>query len=59
MYQNSTQKHQDEYCRVMEKDISYRHLNPRKETLALIMQFARVYHVEQKLPVRFSGIILN
>ena len=59
MYQKSTQEHSDEYCHVMEKDILFEHLNPRKETLALIMQFAGAYHVEKKLSARLSGIILN
>jgi len=59
MYQKFTQKQPDEYCYVMEKVLPYRQLNPRKETVALIMQFAGVYHVEKKLPVRISGIILN
>jgi len=59
MYQKSTQARSDEYCHVMEKDIPFRHLNPRKETLALIMQFAGAYHVEKRLPACLSGIILN
>ena len=59
MYQKFTQNDSDEYCHVMEKDIPFRQLNPRKETVALIMQFACTYHVEKKLPARLSGIILN
>ena len=59
MYQKSTQAHSDEYCNVMERDLSFRQLNPRKETIALIMQFACAYHVEKKLPTYLSGIILN
>jgi hypothetical protein len=43
----------------MEKETPQRHLNPKKETLALIMQFACVYHVEKKMPVRLSELILN
>lgn len=49
----------DEYCHVMDEDISVHCSNPRKETLALIMQFARVYYVEKELPAGMSGIILN
>ena len=59
MYQKSTQAHSDEYCLMMENDFSLRQLNPRKETIALIMQFACAYHVEKKLPTYLSGIILN
>ena len=59
MYQKFTQDNSDDYCHVMEKDIPYRQLNPRKETVALIMQFAGAYHVEKKLPKRMSGLILN
>ena len=59
MYQKFTQEDSGEYCHVMEENIPSRHLNPRKETLALIMQFACSYHVEKKLPARLSGIILN
>ena len=32
---------------------------PRKETLAFLKQFARVYRVESKLNVGLSGLILN
>ena len=59
MYQKFTQEDSDLYCHVMENDIPFRDLNPQKETLALIMQFAGAYHVEKKLPARLSGIILN
>jgi hypothetical protein len=59
MYQKFTPDDTDEYCHVMEKGNRMRHLNPQKETLALIMQFACAYHVEKKLPARLSEIILN
>ena len=59
MYQKSTQKHSEEYCQVMGHDVLFRPLNPRKDTLTLIMQFAAAYHVEKKLSARLSGIILN
>ena len=59
MYQKFTQDDSDEYCHVMETHMPVRQLNPRKETVALIMQFACAYHVEKKLPTRLSGIILN
>ncbi len=32
---------------------------PGKLGLDLIMQFARVYHVEQSLPAELSGFVLN
>ena len=60
MYYKFTQTELDDYCHVMEKwNVRYRQVNPRKETLALIRQFACAYHVEKKLPARLSGIILN
>jgi hypothetical protein len=59
MYQKFTHDDSDDYCHVMEKKTPKRHLNPRKETLSLIMQFACVYHVEKKMPARLSGLILN
>ena len=59
MYQKFTQGNLNQCCHIMEKDIPFEDLNPRKETLALIMQFAGAYHVEKKLPARLSGIILN
>jgi len=59
MYQKITPKNSDQYCPVMEKYPAFQYLNPRKETLSLIMQFARAYHVEKRLPAQLSGIILN
>jgi hypothetical protein len=59
MYQKFTSDNSLECCNVMEKETTFRYLNPRKETLALIMQFACAYHVEKKLPARLSEIILN
>jgi len=59
MYQKITPKKSDQYCHVMEEYPTFRYLNPQKETLALIMQFACAYHVEAKLPAPLSGIILN
>ncbi|GHV57511.1 hypothetical protein FACS1894182_06540 [Bacteroidia bacterium] len=59
MYLKFTQNDSGEYCNVMENETLFRSLNPQKETLALIMQFARVYHVEKKLPGRLSELILN
>jgi hypothetical protein len=60
MYQKFTPENADEYCFVMEKKrATAQQLSPKKETLALIMQFACIYHVEKKLPARLSGIFLN
>jgi hypothetical protein len=43
----------------MEKEVVSHYLKPRKETLAVIMQFACAYYVEKKLPARLSEMILN
>ena len=59
MYQKFTQEHSDVYCFAMEGKTSSQQLNPRKETLVLIRQFACAYHVEKKLPAQLLGIILN
>jgi hypothetical protein len=59
MYQKFTQDDSEKYCHVMEKEAFTRSLNPSNELLALIMQFARAYHVEKKLPGRLSEMILN
>jgi hypothetical protein len=32
---------------------------PGKYTLNFIMQFARSYHVEEKLPAELSGLVLS
>ena len=34
-------------------------LTPRNETVAFLLQFACVYHVEKNLPAGLSGFILN
>lgn len=59
MYQKSTQeKVNDSYKVLKEKDVK-EILVPTEDTLAYIMQFASVYHVEKKLPDSLSGMILN
>ncbi len=41
------------------RKISFR-LNPKKQTLDFLMQFARSYHVEEKLfSEELSGMVLN
>jgi hypothetical protein len=59
MYQKSTQAEPDEYCNVMNEDLSFCFLGPRKETLAFIRQFAAVYHVENELPLKMAEMVLN
>jgi hypothetical protein len=59
MYQKITQEKRKNYCNVSDEEISFHSLNPRKEILAFIMQFAYAYHVEKELPVRMSEMILN
>jgi hypothetical protein len=34
-------------------------LNPKKQTLSFVKQFARSYHLEKKLPPALNGMILN
>jgi hypothetical protein len=34
-------------------------LNPKKQTLSFIKQFACAYHVENNLPASLSTIVLN
>jgi len=40
-------------------NVKMRELNPRKDVIFFIRQFARAYHVENKLPQALNGIILN
>jgi hypothetical protein len=39
--------------------LSYQAQNPSKRNISVIRQFARSYHVENRLPHSLSGIILN
>jgi hypothetical protein len=59
MYQKTTQEKPADYCEMMKKENVSRQLNPRRETLAFITQFSYSYHVEKKLPVPLSAMILN
>jgi hypothetical protein len=34
-------------------------LYPQKQTIDFLMQFARSYHVESRLPKQISGMVLN
>ncbi|GHT01156.1 hypothetical protein FACS189421_13720 [Bacteroidia bacterium] len=59
MYLKFTQEKHEEHCNVLDEEISFHSMNPRKATLAFILQFAYAYHVEKELPVRMSEMILN
>jgi hypothetical protein len=60
MNQKSTQKKSKSLkCNVLEGEMAFNVLNPRKETLALVMQFACSCYVEKKLPLEISTMILN
>ena len=59
MYQKSTQNEPTDCCNVVKKETVSGLLNPKKETLALIMQFACAYHVEKRLPGALSGMLIN
>jgi hypothetical protein len=58
MYQRTTQNESVDYYKLSKRE-NISCLNPRKETLALIMQFARVFYVEKGLPDSLSEMILN
>lgn len=48
------------YCKSVEgQNISKENIKPTKDSLSFIRQFARSYHVENKLPVALSGMALN
>jgi hypothetical protein len=60
MDQRSTQKKSEKLnCSLLDEEIVFNILNPQKETLAFIMQFASSYHVEKRLPLELSEMILN
>jgi len=40
-------------------NVNTKELNPRKDVIFFIRQFAGAYHVENKLPQAINGIILN
>ena len=41
------------------KEKAQHRLSPKKQTLQLLMQFAKSYHVETSLPKEISGMVLN
>lgn len=51
------QETRDFFSIVNNEDV--RVLNPGKQVICLVRQFAYAYHVEKKLPQTLSGIILN
>lgn len=59
MYQKSTQRKANGCYNVLKDEKSGGLLNPGKDTLAYIMQFASAYHVEKELPSSLSGMVLN
>ncbi len=59
MSRNSTPEEWKDYCDAMKREKVHICKEPRKQTMALVMQFARSYRVEKKLPVTISGYILN
>ena len=40
-------------------NVEIKELTPDKDVIFFIRQFARAYHVENKLPQALNGIILN
>ncbi|GHT70675.1 hypothetical protein FACS1894155_05820 [Bacteroidia bacterium] len=59
MSQISTPNEWKDYCDAMKKEKCRVYKDPRKQTMALIMQFARTYHVEKNLPASLSGYVIN
>ncbi len=46
-------------CDLNRKKEGYLRIRPKEKTLDFLKQFARLYHVESKLPKEVSGMILN
>lgn len=44
---------------VLRKDQTRQRLSPKRQTMDFLMQFARTYYAETKLPKEMSGIVLN
>lgn len=59
MYQKTTPKEIEDYCKVIKKGNFSDRLKPRKIVLVSIMQYACAYHVEKLLPASLSGMVLN
>ncbi|MDL2223464.1 hypothetical protein LJB98_05135 [Bacteroidales bacterium OttesenSCG-928-M11] len=38
---------------------TYIDMEPAKDILMFLKQFARIYHVETQLPAQISGVVLN
>ncbi len=55
----STPEEWKDYCDAMKREKVYICKEPRKQTIAMVMQFARSYHVEKQLPASLSGYVLN
>ena len=58
MYKKSTLNESSDYYHVVKKEKN-QGLKPKKDTLAFLMQFARVYHAEKDIPSPLSGMVLN
>ena len=59
MSQISTPEEWKDYCDAMKAERVRIGKEPRKQTIAMVMQFARSYHVERRLPMSLSGYVLN
>ncbi len=55
----STPEEWKDYCDAMKREKVHICKEPRKQTMAVVMQFARSYHVEKQLPASMSGYVLN
>jgi hypothetical protein len=55
----STSKEWKDYCDAMKRMKKYISKEPRKQTVEVVMQFARSYHVEKQLPSNLSGYVLS
>lgn len=58
MYQKFTQ-HRNECYNLIDAGENVELLNPSRETVNFVRCFAYAYHVENKLPRKLSGFILN
>ena len=58
MYQKFTHQESKDFFSVID-NVETKESNPGKHVLFCIRQFARAYHVENKLPQALNGIILN
>lgn len=59
MNQKFTHQETGDFFSIIDNNKDMKKLNPRKQVVFLVRQFAYAYHVGNKLPQTLNGIVLN